>query len=58
LRQTDQARSDFAAIADDVDLIKAQLARVPTRKDLARTALQGVFAGAALTTVLMLAFWH
>ena len=38
LRQADQARSDFAALADDLDFIKEQLARLPTRKDQARTA--------------------
>jgi hypothetical protein len=56
LRQADQARTDFAALADDLDFIKAQLARLPTRKHLAQTALLALCAGAALTTVLMLAF--
>lgn len=31
LRQADQARGDFAAIADELDFIKAQLVRAPTR---------------------------
>ena len=34
LRQVDQARADFAAISDDLDLMKAQLARLPTRKEV------------------------
>lgn len=39
LRQADEARADFYAIQDDLDFVKAQLARIPTRKELARTAL-------------------
>jgi hypothetical protein len=33
------ARGDFAAVADDLDFLKAQLARIPTRRELARMAL-------------------
>lgn len=33
LLQADDARADFAAIGEDLDFIKAQLARIPTRKD-------------------------
>jgi hypothetical protein len=58
LRQTDQARSDIAPLADDLDFIKAQLARLPTRKNQAQTALPALFGGARLTAALMLAFWH
>jgi len=36
LRQVDQARADLYAIHDEFDFIKAQIARLPTRKDLAR----------------------
>jgi AcrR family transcriptional regulator len=43
LRQVDLACADFAAIADDLDFIKAQLARIPTRGELARTALAIMF---------------
>jgi hypothetical protein len=32
------ARADFAAITDDLDFIKGQLARVPTRKEPGRAA--------------------
>jgi hypothetical protein len=42
LHQADRARTDFAAIADDLDFVKAQLARLPTRKELARTALLAI----------------
>jgi len=31
LRQADQARSDFAAIESDLQLVMSQLARLPTR---------------------------
>jgi hypothetical protein len=48
LRQADQARSDFAAIAEELDFIQAQLARLPTCKDIARTALLALLTGAAL----------
>jgi hypothetical protein len=59
LRQADQARSDFAALSDDLDFIKEQLARLPTRKDQARLALLALVGGAGLTAGLMLAaFWH
>ena len=39
LRQIDQARGDFYAIENDLDVIMKQLARLPTRKELAQTAL-------------------
>jgi hypothetical protein len=51
LRQADQARSDFYAIADDLEFIKSQLARVPTRKELAQTALLVTLTTAALVLV-------
>jgi hypothetical protein len=48
LRQADQARADFAAIEDELDFLKAQLARLPTRKEIARIALCGIFGTAGL----------
>jgi len=33
LRQMDQARGDLYGIADDLEFIKVQLARLPTRKE-------------------------
>jgi hypothetical protein len=48
LRQADQARNDFAAILDELDFVKEQLARLPTRKDLARMALATMIATAGL----------
>jgi len=46
LRQVDLAGTDFAAIEDHLDFLKAQLARIPTRKEQARTGL-GIMLGAA-----------
>jgi hypothetical protein len=31
LRQADQARADFTALLDELDFVKGQLSRVPTR---------------------------
>ena len=44
LRQADQARADFATISDDLDRIEALLARIPTQKEVARTALMTILA--------------
>jgi hypothetical protein len=51
LRQIDQARGDLYAIADDLEFNKSQLARVPTRKDLARLTLLATFTTVALVLV-------
>ena len=48
LRQIDQARGDFYAIESDLDVIMKQLARLPTRKELAQTALLATLTGAAI----------
>jgi hypothetical protein len=57
LRQADAARADLYAIHDELDFIKVQIARLPTRKDLVRIALLAALAGAALAIagVLLLA---
>jgi hypothetical protein len=39
LRQIDQVRGDMYAIADDLDFLEVQLARIPTRREMACTAL-------------------
>jgi len=46
LRQADQARTDFAAITDDLEFMMGQLAKVPTRRDLAWVALAAFLGGA------------
>jgi hypothetical protein len=48
LRQVDQARSDLAAIAADLTFRTAELARLPTRQELAPTALPAALTGSAL----------
>jgi hypothetical protein len=39
LRQVDQARTDCALIESNLEFIASQLAKQPTRGDLAKTAL-------------------
>ena len=61
LRQADKAREDFAILLDELDFLKFQLSRLPTRKEQARTALSIVFATATITTLAVLWFtgyWH
>jgi hypothetical protein len=58
LRQTDQARTDFALIESHLEFIAAQLAKQPTRPDLARTALGIIFSTAVATTLFVWAVWH
>jgi hypothetical protein len=48
LRQIDQARGDLYGISDDLDFIKSQLARLPTRKEAARNSLLVTLTTAAL----------
>jgi hypothetical protein len=42
LRQIDQARGDLYAIADDLEFLKIQIARLPTRAWLSRMGLLGL----------------
>jgi hypothetical protein len=58
LRQADQARTDFAIIEDHLEAIHARLARVPTRVELARTALMGMIGGAGLVILWIEVFWR
>jgi hypothetical protein len=51
LRQIDQARGDLYAISDDLEFLKAQLARLPTRAYLRRTLLLAM----AITWALLIA---
>jgi hypothetical protein len=51
LRQVDQARGDLYALADDLEFLREQLARLPTRKELARMALGIIFGTAALVII-------
>ena len=56
MRQADQARTDFAAIESELEVIQKQLARLPTRRELAGTALGIIFATMTLTTLSFLLF--
>jgi hypothetical protein len=56
LRQADQARDDFAQILDELDLVKSQLARLPTRSEVSLIVLRltlGAAAGIAAVMLLM-----
>jgi hypothetical protein len=58
LRQADQGRTDFALIEDHLEFISSQLAKQPTRGDLAKTALGIIFCSAILTTLFVWIAWH
>jgi hypothetical protein len=58
LQQTDQTRTDFALIESNLEYIASQLAKRPTRGDLAKAALGIIFCTAVLTTLLVWAAWH
>ena len=58
LRQLDQARTDFAAIESDLQFVMGQLARLPTRRDLAKAALGIIISTAALVILWAEAFWR
>ena len=48
LRQVRPARADVYVIAHDIEFLKAQLARVPTRMEIARLVLLATLTTAAL----------
>jgi hypothetical protein len=50
----DQARTDFAAIESDFAVINEQLARLPTHRELAGTAVGIIFATVMLMTLSLL----
>jgi hypothetical protein len=58
LRQVGQTRTDFAAIENDLQLLISQLARLPTRRDLAKAALGIIITTAALVILWAEAFWR
>jgi hypothetical protein len=51
-------RTDFAAIEDDLQFLASQVARLPTRRDLAKAALGIIISTAALVILWAEAFWH
>jgi hypothetical protein len=48
LRQADQARGDLYAIHDELEFLREQLARQPTRMDMVRLMLGGSALSAAV----------
>jgi hypothetical protein len=54
--ETRQARTDFAAVESELEVIQKQLARLSTRRELAGTALGIIFATMMLTTLSLLFF--
>jgi hypothetical protein len=48
LRQADQICGDLYALQDDLDFIKVQLARLPTRNEIWRAAMLGMLGGRSL----------
>ena len=58
LRQADQARTDFALIESNLEFIAGQIAKQPTRGDLAKAALGIIFCTAVFTTLFVWIVWH
>ena len=62
LRQAAQARDDFAQVMDELDFVKQQLARLPTRRDQAFTPLRIMLGSAVLSATLVIGwielFWR
>jgi hypothetical protein len=56
LRQADQIRGDLYGIQDDIDLIKHQIARLPTKNEVWRAAMLGMLGGAVAAVTLIEAF--
>ena len=53
LRQADQIRGDLYGLKDDLDFIKVQLARLPTRNEVWRAAMLGMLAGVVAAVTLI-----
>ncbi len=53
LRRSDQLRDDLYGIQDDLNFIKVQLARLPTRNEVWRAALLGMIGGAVAAATLI-----
>jgi hypothetical protein len=53
-----QVRTDFAAIESDLAFLMMQVPRLPTRSDLAKTALGIILSTAVLVILWAEVFWH
>jgi hypothetical protein len=58
LQQADLARGDFYEIRSELEVLQTQLARLPTRKQLAQTALGISFCSAAIVVLWIEIFWR
>jgi hypothetical protein len=62
LRQVDEAREAYAQVMEELELVKEQLARLPTRRDQAFTPLRIMLVTAVTTAALVIlwfeAFWR
>jgi hypothetical protein len=56
LRQADQTRAVFVVIESDLEVIQKQLARLPTRRELAGTA-PGIILATMMLAALSLLFF-
>jgi hypothetical protein len=56
LRQADQAREAYAQLMEELELVKEQLARLPTRRDQALMPLCIVLV-TAITTAALVILW-
>jgi hypothetical protein len=57
LRQADQIRADIANVESGLEMIMAQLARLPTRKEQVLRPLYIMFGGAGIV-ILWIEFFH
>jgi len=54
--RSDRARDDLYGLRADLDFIKVQLAKLPTRNDVWRVALMGMLGGAVAAVTLIETF--
>jgi hypothetical protein len=54
----DQTRTDFTQIESNLKFIAGQLAKQPTRGDLAKAGLGIIFCTAVFTTLFVWIVWH
>jgi hypothetical protein len=54
LRQAAQVRDDFAQVMDELEFVKAQPARLPTRRDQAFVPLKIMFGSAVIGAALVI----